>query len=193
MDNASYHSRKCVEVTTKSWTKSKMIEWLVYYGISFPYDALKSELYTITQRAGITTKYTVDEMAKTAGCEVVRLPVAHCTLNPIELAWAQVKGHIKSNARAFNLVEVERLAWEGFDVVTPERWADLVRHVQEKVEDHYWEADGLTEQYSIREFTFRISRNPNDPDATDTSDSETSSDSASDCDPMDADEENDLL
>ena len=68
--------------------------------ISFPYDALKSELYTITQRAGNTTKYTVDEMAKTAGCEVVRLPVANCTLNPIELAWAQVKGHITSNARA---------------------------------------------------------------------------------------------
>ena len=52
-------------------------------------------------------------MALAAGHEVVRLPVAHCTLNPIELAWAQVKGHIKANNRAFTLTEVERLAWEG--------------------------------------------------------------------------------
>ncbi len=69
-------------------------------------------------------------MAKTGGHEVVRLPVALCTLNPIELAWAQVKGHIKSNAHEFNLSECERLAWEGFDIVTPERWAALVRHVR---------------------------------------------------------------
>ena len=49
-------------------------------------------------------------MALAAGHEVVRLPVAHCILNPIDLAWAQVKGHIKTNNRAFNLTEVERLA-----------------------------------------------------------------------------------
>ena len=45
--------------------------------------------------------------------EVVQLPVAHCTLNPIELAWAQVKGHIKSNAHDFNLTDVKCLMWEG--------------------------------------------------------------------------------
>ncbi len=56
-------------------------------------------------------------MAKAGRHEVVRLPEAHCTLNPIELAWAQVKGHIKSNAHLFNLSECERLAWEGFDIV----------------------------------------------------------------------------
>ena len=69
---------------------------------------------------------------------MVRLPVAHCTLNPIELAWAQVKGHIKSNTKAFNLSEVEKLAWDGFAIVTADRWKKLVKHVREKVEDHYW-------------------------------------------------------
>lgn len=29
----------------------------------------------------------------------MRLPVAHCELNPIEMAWAQVKGYVKDNAR----------------------------------------------------------------------------------------------
>ena len=32
MDNASYHSRIEEEKPKKSWTKSKMYEWLVYYG-----------------------------------------------------------------------------------------------------------------------------------------------------------------
>ena len=83
-----------------------------------------------------------------SGHEVVRLPVAHCTLNPIELAWAQVKGHIKSNTKEFNLTEVEWLAWEGFATVTADRWKKLVVHVREKVEDHYWSCDGLYEQYT---------------------------------------------
>ena len=34
---------------------------------------------------------------------------------------------------------------EGFGCVTPERLKKLVDHVQQKVEDHYWEHDGLYE------------------------------------------------
>ena len=79
-------------------------------------------------------RYVVDEMVLAAGHEVIHLPVAHCTLNPIELAWAQVKGHIKMNNHAFNITEVERLAQEGFELVTAKRWASLVKHVREKVE-----------------------------------------------------------
>ena len=65
-------------------------------------------------------------MALAAGYEVMHLPVAHCTLNRIELSWSRVMGHIKVNNQAFTLIEVERLAWEGFEVATP---ADLVKHV----------------------------------------------------------------
>ena len=35
---------------------------------------------------------------------------------------------------------------EGFGIVTPQRWQSLITHVEEKVEDHYWEADGLIEE-----------------------------------------------
>ena len=38
---------------------------------------------------------------------------------------------------------MERLTHQAFEVVIPERWRSLITHVQEKVEDHYWEADGL--------------------------------------------------
>ena len=133
----------------KSWTKSKMIAWLVYNGVEFfDDDCTKPQLFSIVQdaakRMGVTNnKYIVDKMALDAGHEVVRLPVAHCTLNPIELAWGQVKGHIKANTSKFTLNEVKILAKEGFEVVTKERWADLVKHVRDKVEDRYWQNDNL--------------------------------------------------
>lgn len=82
--------------------------------------------------------HIIDEMAA-ASHEVVQLPAAHYTLNRNELAWAQVKGHIKSNAHDFNLTKFECLVWKGFDVVTP-------------VEDRYWQIDGLTIYYSACEF-----------------------------------------
>ena len=35
---------------------------------------------------------------------------------------------------------------EGFEIVTPQQWQSLITHVEEKVEDHYWVADGLNEE-----------------------------------------------
>ena len=83
------------------------------------------------------------------GHEVDRLPVAHCELNPIEMAWSQVKGHVKQNNKRyinividivivwhlfrFTLTEVKELVYQGFEAVTSERWQSLIKHVQEEV------------------------------------------------------------
>ena len=77
------------------------------------------------------------------GHEVLRLPVAHCELNPIEMAWAQIKEYVRWNNQKFTLAQVERLIQEGFSCVTPELWTMLISHVERKVKDHYWEWDGL--------------------------------------------------
>ena len=138
---------------------------------------MKSEIFSIVQGLHVTPHYVVYEMALKAGHEVLGLPVAHCTLNPMELAWAQVKDHIKTNTCEFNLTEAEHLAHEGFEVVTPEYWASLVKHVRDKVDDHYWEVDGLAEHYSVWEFTFRIRRPPeDDPNEESSSEEDTDSD-----------------
>ena len=65
-------------------------------------------------------------------------------------------------------------------MVTPERWTSLIKHVRDKVEDHFWEANGLAEYYSVREFTFRIRRHPNDDPNEESSESDTASDPDSD-------------
>ena len=98
IDNASYHSRRLEKVPTTNSRKSEMQDWLIKHGIQFPERALKAELLSLIRLSNPKPKYVVDEIAKTFGHEVVRLPPYHCELNPIELCWSQVKYYIKSKA-----------------------------------------------------------------------------------------------
>ena len=79
------------------------------------------------------------------------------------MAWAQVKGHIKGNAKHFNLTETKQLAWDGFAVVTPDRWKKLIRHLREKVKNHYWSCDGLYQQCTQR-FIIQFGEGDSDSD-----------------------------
>lgn len=109
---------------------------------------------------------------------MVRLPVAHCELNPIEMAWAQVKGYVKDHNKKFTLSEVKRLVDEGFKIVTPERWKKLIKHVQEKIEDHYWEHDGLYEDMMER-FIIQVGNDSSSSeDSSSVEDSSSSEDSS---------------
>ena len=56
----------------------------------------------------------------------------HITVNPIEMAWSQIKHYGKTHNREFTLYALERLVNEGFAQVTPERWTSLIKHTQEK-------------------------------------------------------------
>ncbi len=88
----------------------------------------------------------------------VCLPVSHCELNPIEMAWSQIKEYIRTHNTLFTLSEMERLTHAGFDVVTPMRWKSLIAHVQTKTEDHYWDVDGLQLDL-VEEFIISTERN----------------------------------
>ena len=76
---------------------------------------MKRELYTLIKISNFTPKYAVDEMAKAARHEVVHLPPYHCELNPIELAWSQVKRYIKENNQLLTLTAVKELTYRGID------------------------------------------------------------------------------
>ena len=171
MDNASYHSRRLQKIPTKSSNKQEMKDWLTAHGIQFPERALKCELHSSIMSSNPVAVYAVDEIAKAAGHEVVHLPPYHCELNPIEMAWAQVKGYIREHNTLFTLTHVKELTHTGFAKVGEEEWQKLVKHVQDKVEDKFWEEDALQETY-IEEFIIR----------TGGSDSEGSSESDSDSD-----------
>ena len=148
IDNASYHSRRLEAVPTTNTRKGEMQDWLTAHNIKFPERALKSELLSLSNPQ---PKYVIDELAKASVHEVVRLPPYHCELNPIELCWSQVKGHIKEHNQKFTLSAVKDLTYEGFRRVGPEQWRKNISHVRDKVEVHYWNADNLQEEY-IEEF-----------------------------------------
>ena len=78
MDNALYHSRRYEPLPTSSWHKSDMISWLANKNVPFPAGSNKKALYIIIkQHKSKYLNYAIDEMAKSAGHEVVRLPVGH--------------------------------------------------------------------------------------------------------------------
>ena len=59
------------------------------------------------------------------------------------------------------LSEVKRLMYEGFEIVTLQQWQSLIMHIEEKVKDHYWEADGLNEEL-LKPFIIDISSDNSD-------------------------------
>ena len=73
--------------------------------------------------------------------------------------------YIETSVR-FTLTEVQRLVYEGFEKVTSQEWQSLITHVEEKVEDHYWEADGLHEEL-LERFIINTSSDTSDDDISD--------------------------
>ena len=163
MDNAPYHSRMLESVPTMSSRKQQMHDWLTAKGIEYPEAALKRELFQLIRVSNPKPKFVADEMAKVVGHEVVRLPPYHCELNPIELAWSQVKHYIKNNSKLFTLTAVKELTYGGIDQVeVMMEWKKLIEHVQSKFEDKYCLEDGLYEE-SVDEFIISAGGSDDDP------------------------------
>ena len=137
---------------------------------------MKRELYTLIKMSNFTPKYAVDEMAKAARHEVVHLPPYHCELNPIELAWLQVKRYIKEKNQLFTLKAVKELTYRGIDQVGPTNWKKLVEHVERAFEDKYWCDDGLQEE-CIDEFIISVGGSDDETSSESSSESSDESDS----------------
>ena len=73
----------------------------------------------------ITKKFCT---TKGKNIKVLRLPVAHSELNPIELIWAQIKGYVAANNTTFKIKDVKKLAEEAFTKVTDRNWMQAVKH-----------------------------------------------------------------
>uniref|UniRef100_A0A1X7UWU3 Tc1-like transposase DDE domain-containing protein n=1 Tax=Amphimedon queenslandica TaxID=400682 RepID=A0A1X7UWU3_AMPQE len=100
LDNANYHNTVVEKTPTKSWTKR----------------AIKARLDNL---------YHTDRLAHQHGHEVVRLPISHCELNPIEMAWATLKDYIRKNNTTFRLSDVQSLIPAAFDEVTSSHWEKM--------------------------------------------------------------------
>ena len=93
LDNAPYHNTQKDKPPTTATRKEDIRKWLDNHTI--PYD--KKDIKVHQHRP--MPLYLTGEAAKQHGDTVLRLPVAHCELNPIELAWASVKEYIHSQTK----------------------------------------------------------------------------------------------
>ena len=146
LDNAKYHNGVVEKVPTKTSAKKDIMAYLDKHSITYDKQRLKSELFMLLKATNPQTKYLTDVLSNDAGHDVLRLPVGHCELNPIELVWAQVKGYATDHNKDFTMRAIEQLAREGVENVTAAKWKKCVDHVIQKVENHYRTSDGVVKQ-----------------------------------------------
>ena len=110
IDNVSYHSRNSDSYPKSNWRKQQLIDWLKEKNVTIPDKALRAELWTMAkaEREKYSSK-VVDKVAMRAGHTVIRLPMYHCELNPIQLAWAAEKNFVAKENSDMKLDYVEKL------------------------------------------------------------------------------------
>ena len=162
LDNDPYHNVVTEKVPTKSSKKALMQEWLTRHSIEWDRRELKRELFEKIRKEAPQKKFVVDGMARENDFIVLRSPVAHCELNPIELVWSQVKGFLKKNNKTFRLADLEKLVPEAFDTVTSDIWANCCEEAI-KEENTCWESDGLQEE-AVNEFLIEFGDSDQDDD-----------------------------
>ena len=159
LDNASYHNKQKDKPPTSTDKKDAIKTWLDQHHISYSITDIKKTLLEKVKQHRPTPIYLTDKAAHEHGHTVLRLPVAHCELNPIELAWASVKAYIARHNTRYTLQEVQ------LKHTTADMWRNFYRHVV-KVEEDYMVKDGIVEE-TVEEMTLTIT-----PDSDDTSEDE---------------------
>ncbi|CAF1502213.1 unnamed protein product [Rotaria sordida] len=147
MDNAPWHSQQTDEskLPTRASRKEAIENWLSQHDIEYESSLTKAELLEIVIKFAPPRRYKVDEAAKQFGVEILRLPVRHSVLNPIELAWAGLKNYIRNNNTDFRLVDIHNLAVEYLAAVDEPLSTSYFRHVK-KYEDTFKAADKYVQE-----------------------------------------------
>ncbi|CAB3240016.1 unnamed protein product [Arctia plantaginis] len=120
---------------TNASTVNKIKLWLLENNIPFDESLRKPYLLMLVKKHKPELVYHIDGLLGDHGHTVIRLPLYHCDLNPIELVWAMVKKRIaQKNVGGQN---VAKLAEEAFQSVTPQEWKNCVEHVK-SIEKEYF-------------------------------------------------------
>lgn len=97
VDNASYHNKECDSAPNSNAKKAVMQVWLSDKQIHFTPEMLKPQLYDVIKiNKQQFKKNFIDKIFNEHGHDVLRLPPYHPDLNPIEMAWAAIKGYVSN-------------------------------------------------------------------------------------------------
>ncbi|KAJ8718720.1 hypothetical protein PYW08_002957 [Mythimna loreyi] len=176
IDHAPYHNNIA---PTSSSKKDDMKSWLSEKGIPFDDHMLKPQLYQlICQNKSAHKNFVIDDILAQHNHNVLRLPPYHPDLNPIEMAWAAVKGYVATKNVDFNVNRTMELVKEKVDSMGRDEWVALCAKVKKNEEDYRSNEhiiDDMTENFVI--FTGDSSdselESENDSDSESDSDGET--------------------
>ncbi|XP_028165299.1 uncharacterized protein LOC114356372 [Ostrinia furnacalis] len=154
VDNASYHNKQLDAAPASNTKKADMQTWLSQKGIEYEEYMLKPELYNLIKKYKEQfKKFSIDEILNEAGHSVLRLPPYHPDLNPIEMAWSQIKGYVASKNVSWNLTRITDLVNEKVNLMGATEWGKLCTKVKE-IEADYSKSDHvvdiMTETFIIR-------------------------------------------
>jgi transposase len=142
MDNAPYHKVLTDEAFPKpTHSVRKLQEWLTHNEITWSSDMLKVELFDLCSRNAPKPEFSIDKLAAEQGHSILRTPPYHPELQPIEVCWAVVKGHVAAH-NDFKMETVWSLLEEGFNKVTTTTIDGILKKVR-KQEDAFWKEDAL--------------------------------------------------
>ena len=77
--------------------------------------------------------------------EIIRLPIKHCLLNPIELAWAQLKAYVRTINTLFRLTDIHSPAQEYMAAVDEDTSVRFIEHAR-MTEKTFRKADNFMEE-----------------------------------------------
>ena len=83
--------------------KAVLQNYLTQHNIPFSAIDTKKLLYEKIKQKKTPVVYKIDKIANLHGYKVIRTPVRHWELNPIELIWAQLKGFVAKNNTTFRI------------------------------------------------------------------------------------------
>lgn len=175
MDNAPYHSMEETKAPNMSARKVQMQEWLTQNDIQYEQTFTKAELYELIKKNRPPKDYTIDNIFRSHGHEVLRLPPYNCDLNPIEYIWHLVKRRVADKNVEQLESAIERLTLESIASITKDDWKKEVNHVK-RIEKDYFERE-LLEDDDNGPFSFIINIGDSSSSSSDDDDDYEESDS----------------
>ncbi|KAI5635310.1 hypothetical protein NE865_12002 [Phthorimaea operculella] len=130
---------------TMSSTKPAMLEWLVKNEVKASDTMRKDELVRLIKIKNEPLEtFKIDDLLKSYGHIVLKLPPYMCDLNPVEFAWVKVKSIVKKlNVETkLSLPKLQEVTELAISQVTDEDWRGFDHRVT-VLEEEYWERDRL--------------------------------------------------
>ncbi|CAF4018286.1 unnamed protein product [Rotaria sordida] len=147
LDNATWHNKLTEEsiIPKHSSIKGEIQKWLQDRKINFPEKFVKAQLLQLVCTNCPRKEYMSDRIAKKYAVEIIRLPKLHCSLNPIELLWNNLKQFVRDQNTTFRQDDVKQLI-EQFLVAMDDKLASSYFHHVYEVEEMYKTADEIMEE-----------------------------------------------